>query len=568
MSMSRSVLLGAVVVGTGLWVLGCAGLNSTGGGEGGGESPGKADLAKLKVGANGLKKGAAAERMPTGAMLDRTKRKDLYTVKLAPGVDVSFAGDKPKSASTGLLQALSSLGVTEGRKVHDDDGGPRKREIADELGLGRTIRIRSSSPAEQVVKKLEALDEVDWVEPVREVRNAGVPNDPYWKYQWHLQNLHVDQAWKITQGKGVVVAVVDTGVSAHEDGFFNLLPGKDFVDGDNKADDENGHGSHVAGTIGQATNNGIGTAGVAPQVSILPVRVLDANGSGDNTTVAKGIIWAVDHGANIINLSLGSPADSEAVDDAIAYAYENNVTVVAATGNDGFTDFIGFPAQLDTPIAVGAVDEKNKVTFYSNQGKEIDLVGPGGDTSADLNNDGQPDGVLQETKLEGVVAYHFLQGTSMATPHVAGCAALVYANGVHDPDDIKAVLTKTATDLGANGWDPTYGFGLVNPVAALGAKAPPRNARGGKNPGGGGNLTISQVKVRKAGDARAVINWVTSEPARGMVRGDNNFEKKDMNLTKVHQVTVRGRPGDTVNFTIGSMTGPDDKARDQVTVHF
>ncbi|MEQ1504557.1 MAG: S8 family serine peptidase [Myxococcota bacterium] len=562
-----SAMLASAIVG-----LACTGLTggTTPGGDDAGDhggKHGKADSKKLRVGSSSLKKGGKADKIPTGATVERSRKKEEFVVKLAPGVrELDVGGGKVKTGDDRLDGAFGQLSLKESEKVHKE--APRKREVADGLGLGRTIRIRTAKSPEEVTKKLEASDSVEWVEPVSEVRNAGAPNDPYWQYQWHMQNIKVDKAWEITQGEGVVVAVVDTGVSANEDGFFKLLKGKDFVDGDNAPDDENGHGSHVAGTIGQASNNGIGTVGVAPKVSILPVRVLDANGSGSNTWVAEGIIWAVDNGANIINLSLGSPMNSEAVADAVAYAYENDVTVVAATGNDGFTDFIGFPAALETTIAVGSVDLKNTVAFYSNQGKQIDVVAPGGDTTADLNGDGQQDGVLQETRLEGVWAYHFLQGTSMATPHVAGCAALVYAHGTHDPDGIRELLTGTATDLGDKGWDTVYGAGLVNPVAALGAKAPRDSGRDRKAGGGDGNLTISRTRVKKAGESRAVIAWLTNEPAKTMVRGENGFERKDDNMTKVHQVSVRGKPGETIKFTIASAAGKDNRAKDEVEVTF
>ena len=145
-----------------------------------------------------------------------------------------------------------------------------------------------------------------------------------------MKNLAVPDAWTVTQGEGVVVAVVDTGVSSNEDGFHRLLSGFDFVDNDNDPADLNGHGTHVAGTIAQKSNNGIGVAGVAPKATILPVRVLDANGSGSNTWVAAGIVWAVDNGANVINLSLGSPMNSEVVADACAYAYEHRDTYQCA----------------------------------------------------------------------------------------------------------------------------------------------------------------------------------------------------------------------------------------------
>ena len=411
---------------------------------------------------------------------------------------------------------------------------------------------------------------MEWVEPVSEVRDTGrrkgkkrnkthsasAPNDPYFEHQWHMKNLNVTEAWTVTKGRGVVVAVIDTGVSKNEDGFFELLPGQDFVDNDSDASDQNGHGTHVAGTIGQRSNNGIGVAGVAPEVSILPVRVLDANGSGSNTWVANGILWAVDHGANVINLSLGSPMNSEAVADACAYAYEQGVTVVAATGNDGFTDFIGFPAALDTTIAVGSVDLANKIAFYSNQGQQIDLVAPGGDTTTDSDGNGLSDGVLQETIMNGQWSYYALQGTSMATPHVAGVAALVYANGVHDPDAIRSILNSTAKDLGPSGRDNTFGHGLVDPVAALNKKAPTQSG-----------ALITRHKVKKLDGGRAVIGWMTSEPADTFVKGSNNFKRRSETPTKMHRVTVQGEPGESVSFTMRSRAG-DRSDSQKITVTF
>ncbi|MEZ4235206.1 MAG: S8 family peptidase [Myxococcota bacterium] len=559
---NHRVLL-CTLLATGLMGLACSG---------GADAPdgGKADPAKLRVGDRGLKPHKRDKR-PTGAAMAKAHKKNEFVVKLAKGVDeLHLANGKVKTGKAGLDGAFGQLSLEDsGAAYNQQFANPA---VAERLGLGRTIRIRTNKSPEEVLKKLEANEEVEWVEQAVELQCAGVPNDPYWKYQWHLQNLHVDQAWEITQGEGVVVAVVDTGVSAHEDGFFKLLQGHDFVANDDDPADENGHGSHVAGTIGQASNNGIGVAGVAPKVSILPVRVLDANGSGSNTWVAEGIVWAVDHGANIINLSLGSPASSEAIADAVAYAYENGVTVVAATGNDGYTDFIGFPAALETTIAVGSVDLKNEVAFYSNQGKEIDLVAPGGDSTADKNGDGQQDGVLQETRLNGTWAYHFLQGTSMATPHVAGTAALLYSKGVTDPDKIRKVLTATATDLGDKGWDTVYGAGLVNPVAALkGGRGKQRDADRGKGRGGddgGDQLVITRTRVKKTGETRAVIGWLTNEPARTLVKGDNGFERKDDTLTKTHQVAVQGKAGTTVKFVIGSATSKEDKVRDEVTVQF
>lgn len=600
---NHRVLFSAVIV-TALVGLACAGGDTAGTPGTGSGKESKADTSKLKVGASSIQRKDKREAGPSAESVQRSRRKDLYLVKLEKGGDLEVNG-----------KTIGRVGASEGRRVHRDE--PKNKQASESLGLGRTLRIRTSKPYDEVVAKLEADPDVLWVEAVTEVRHDGprgdgegkagkqgkggggggggaesegkagkhggggdgdgkagkhgggarasgaAPNDPYYSYQWHLQNLNVPQAWQVTMGEGVVVAVVDTGVSENEDGFFKLLRGRDFVDNDNDPTDLNGHGSHVAGTIAQASNNGKGVAGVAPKVAILPVRVLDANGSGDNNGVAEGIIWAVDNGANIINLSLGSHEESETVSDAVAYAYENNVTVVAATGNDGFTDFIGFPAALPTAIAVGSVDVKNHVAFYSNQGKQIDIVAPGGDTTVDLNGDGLQDGVLQETRLDGVWSYHFLQGTSMATPHVAGVAALVYANGVRDPDKILHVLTRSAEDLGDRGWDSTFGHGLVNPVAAL--KESPRGA--GEGGGGGGDLVISKARGRATSQSRGVISWTTNEPSNSVVRGPGGFERKDDSMSRTHQVSVTGKPGQKLEFQIAS-SSRDGKARDTVTVQF
>jgi subtilisin family serine protease len=159
----------------------------------------------------------------------------------------------------------------------------------------------------------------------------------------------------------------------------------------------------------------------------------------------------------------------------------------------------------------------------------------------------------------------------MATPHVAGAAALVYANGVTDPDAVYKVLTKSATDLGARGWDTTYGYGLVNPVAALEMRNPRRaegKAKGKGKAADGDELEIANVHVKNLGDSRAMISWTTSEPAFSAVNGSNGFERRDDTLTRMHRVAVRGKAGSTVEFMISSRHGRDDKDRQKVEVSF
>lgn len=352
------------------------------------------------------------------------------------------------------------------------------------------------------------------------------PNDPYYELQWHLDDqlaggnpnggtngggINVEPAWSVTAGEGVVVAVVDTGV-AYEDyqEIIQLNPrkskvvasyaqapdlaqtafvqGYDFVNDDEHPNDDEGHGTHVAGTIAQSTNNNLGVAGVAPGCSIMPVKVLDSGGSGSYADIADGIIFAANNGAQVINMSLGGPVGSITLEDACAHAYYAGVTIVCSSGNDGSPTIIGYPAAYDAYcIAVGATRYDEAVAYYSNGGASLDLTAPGGDINIDQNGDGYVDGVLQQTH-DGSdytsFSYWFYQGTSMAAPHVSGVAALVVAAGTATtPDEVREALQATAEDKGTDGWDSAYGHGIVDAAAAVAYLAvpndPPVAAAGG-----------------------------------------------------------------------------------------
>ncbi len=220
--------------------------------------------------------------------------------------------------------------------------------------------------------------------------------------------------------------------------------------------DDNGHGTHVAGTVAEVEGNGLAESGVSPEASILPVKVLSADGTGSDVDVAAGIVWAADHAARIVNLSLGGSEASTVLADAVAYARAKGVLVVAAAGNDGGT--VGVPARLAGVLAVGAVDAALVRAPFSAGGRALDLVAPGV-------------GILQQT-LDGVGGYadRSFSGTSMAAPHVAGVAALALAAGrATTALGLARLLTSTARDLGPEGRDPAYGAGLVQADAALGA---------------------------------------------------------------------------------------------------
>jgi serine protease len=307
---------------------------------------------------------------------------------------------------------------------------------------------------------------------------GAFPNDACFKYQWHMSQIGLPDAWKLGEGRDVVVAVIDTGVTQVGDlAGTKFVPGFNFVGNNANAEDDHGHGTHVAGTIAQSTNNKIGVAGVAYGAAIMPIKVLSASGSGSMAAIAQGIRWAADHGANVINMSLGGPFPVGTIASAVKYARGKGVVVVAAAGNDG-RGRVGYPAKYPGVIAVAATQFDETTTFYSNWGPEVDIAAPGGNVRVDQNGDGKPDGVLQHTitpRNASKTDYLWFMGTSMATPHVAGVAALIVGAGVRKPEAVEEILLDTArkpkgrTGDAATGGriDDHYGAGLVDAGAAL-----------------------------------------------------------------------------------------------------
>jgi serine protease len=321
------------------------------------------------------------------------------------------------------------------------------------------------------------------------------PDDPGFPKQWNLPMIQIPDAWAVSRGAGATVAVLDTGV-AYEDSppyqrapdlaGTKLVPGHDFVDGDDHPDDDidpaapdrPAHGTHSAGIIAQTTGNGVGEAGVAPEAAIMPVRVLGRDGSGTDDQIAAGIVFAADHGAQVINMSFDSPDDRPMTRAAVAYAASKGVTMVAATGNTGRA-VVGWPAAYPDVIAVGAVRIDRTRPAYSSYGVlgDVDLVAPGGDLSVDQNGDGAPDGILNQTMVYSTDTFgeQAVEGTSAAAPHVSGVAALLIGSGLATtPAQVRRALVGSALDLGPPGPDPMYGAGLVQARAALtAAGAPP-----------------------------------------------------------------------------------------------
>jgi len=286
---------------------------------------------------------------------------------------------------------------------------------------------------------------------------AESSNDPLIWLQWGHFSVNATDAWAITEGAGVVVAVVDSGVDfAHEDLVGNLLPGFDVIDNDADPTDTSGHGTHVAGTIAALRNNGLGGSGIAPSAQILPVRACD-NVVCTSETIVAGIEWAANNGADVINLSLRGTVDDPFMEAATALAIANDVVVVAATGNDFSDGTLTYPAAYPGVIGVGALTPGGGVASFSNTGTHVDVVAPG-----------QSIWSAAPPALFGGANYRQIHGTSMATPHIAAIAALLRAdNPGFTQSQISDRILNTAIEIGPPGVDTSSGKGRVDAYRAL-----------------------------------------------------------------------------------------------------
>jgi serine protease len=383
----------------------------------------------------------------------------------------------------------------------------------------RVLKLAPGVSVDVALRRLRRQRDVAWAVPNYRARASGglVPNDPgdgtapgdWQQLQWNFAGpfgVNAPQAWTNVAaagapgGKGVTVAVLDTGVAYATHGHFVRSPdfsrfgfvrGYDFIAHNHYPDDRNGHGTFVAGTIAEATNNAYGLTGLAFAARIMPVRVLDTQGEGEASTIAEGVRFAVKHGARVINLSLEFSSNVTASDipgliEALRFARRRGVLVVAAAGNEAHTA-VAYPARAADVVAVGATTEHGCLADYSNDGSGLTLVAPGGGADANLPGDPNchpevPAGrdIFQVT-FTGASPRRFgmpsgYEGTSMAAPHVSATAALIIASGVigrhPTPAALISRLRATARRLGGGGDEGLYGAGLVDAAAATAPGAP------------------------------------------------------------------------------------------------
>lgn len=378
------------------------------------------------------------------------------------------------------------------------------------MGSFEVVQFNSDNTLEDLIDKVGKEEGVSYAEPNHIFESSFVPNDPnYTTYQWNFFSngrvfngqasgyvptptsfgVKAELAWDLFKpttaaakypGEGVKVAILDTGI-AYEDytvtsGMNTIiykkapdLAGTNFDTANAKnytvsgstshANDDHSHGTHVCGTIAQTTHTipAIGCAGLAYKATILPIKVLAANGSGSSTSVANGIYWAADKGAKIINMSLGSRSSDSTIYNAVKYAYNKGVLIVCAAGNDNSS--VGYPAAYSECVAVGATDFKGNRCSFSDYGAALDIVAPG-------------QYIVQQTIVgsQSLTSFTFASysGTSMASPHVAGIAAMVWSiHPTYTRDQVIKAMTATARDLGTKGFDNYYGNGLIDAGASV-----------------------------------------------------------------------------------------------------
>jgi len=377
-----------------------------------------------------------------------------------------------------LVKFKPGTSLPEVAQIHRQLGGQVKETIP---GIGVQVVTVPKGQEKEKVKAYSANAKVAYAEPDFAAQALGSPDDPGFVNQWGMITVQATQAWDVTTGSpSINIAILDTGVDLdHPDLADKIVDNKNFSSS-NTTDDVYGHGTHVAGIAAAITNNGIGVAGLGYAATIMNVKVLGDTGSGTYSSVASGIIWAADNGADVINLSLGGTSESQTLQDAVNYAWSRGVVVVAAAGNNGKSDLF-YPAGYANCIAVAATDANGEKPLWSNYGDWVDVAAPGRE--------------IYSTFKDG--SYGYKSGTSMAAPHVSGLAALVFTT-VSDTngdgklnDEVRSRIEATCDDIGVSG----IGYGRINAARAVGGVAVLPGTISGQVTDAGDGSPVSGVRV-------------------------------------------------------------------------
>jgi serine protease len=499
----------------GLAVVGCAVLIVASGGTQDDSLGGQWRIVR-EVGLPGIDRGLRAQGLPKAPRTDKSGTSDNY---LRGSLVVKFKNGATAGAVNSAMREVEATDITRPSYADFD-----------------LMTIPPDADAEALATELRQRPDVEYAQPRYRNYAMARPNDPLYGQQWNFPLLDMERAWDIQPqaGSEVTVAVLDTGVAfrtaavqfnarawpqldssgriiavfpalgvitvpfavAPELGEAKFVSPQDFIWNDNRPFDLDGHGTHVSGTIGQLTNNGVGVAGMAYNVRIMPVKVIDGEWDlaflspnvGTDDVVARGIRYAADNGAKVINMSIGRTGGgpAPAIEDAMRYAVSRGVFIAIAAGNTA--DVGNAPSRtaeaapgIQGVVAVGAVGRSRERAYYSTTNVYVEIAAPGGDQRRDRLEGGVLQQTLDEDLLHtyrngpgsygppraDVFTYEFFQGTSMATPHVSGLAALLVQQGITSPAAIEAAMKQFALDLGRPGVDSEYGAGLINPRVTL-----------------------------------------------------------------------------------------------------
>ncbi|MGW1343267.1 S8 family serine peptidase, partial [Kribbella sp. NPDC002412] len=437
---------------------------------------------------------------------------------------------KKKATNSARKAAVSKAGATADKSV----------------AAAGVVKLTGDLPAPDLLKKVKADPAVELASLNYQRRIAAVPNDEWYGTDQaaYLNTVRMPQAWDLSKSTGnQIVAVLDTGVDAgHPDLAGRLVPGYNATSPNRGPIDDNGHGTMTLGIIAAAANNGIGVAGVGWTTKAMPVKVLDATGSGYDVDIAEGVDWAVAHGAKVINMSLGGPGDNAVLHDSIRNAVNAGVTVVVAAGNDGSPVF-QYPAAYPEVIAVGATNEGGALTSFSSYGDWVDVAAPGWNLLTT--------GVRAMTP-PGYLPYWYCTGTSCSAPIVAGVAALVKNKWpAFTPAQIATRLKVLARDAGPRGTDPYYGAGILDAYAALGGKW---TTDFPVNPADGNDQPARATKLTVTASTPATISAPIS------VEGETDWYAVDSAAARNLKVSVTGALFDEEQFPVN--VGPEIQVYD------